>query len=76
MKRVVLAAVAALALSATAFAGTDDEYACMHYGPTSPSCQYYRQQEQMENRLRALENQQRNQSAGSYRTNCALYGRC
>ena len=77
MKKHLLAAVAALAIGGAAHAGTDDEYACMHYGPTSSACQYYRQQQETENRLRALENQQRNQPyGGSYRMNCALYGRC
>jgi hypothetical protein len=74
MKMYLLAAVAALAIGGTATAGGFDqnaEQACMRYGVASSSCQFYRQQQQTENRLRQLEEQQRAQTQ-----RCAMFGRC
>ena len=73
MKTYLLAACAALALGGTAYAFDNNgaEYACMHYGPTSSSCQMYREQQDQENRLRRLEQDQR-----SYQQRCSMFGRC
>jgi hypothetical protein len=74
MRKYVLAAVAALAIGGSARAGSwdlNEEEACMRYGVASPSCQNYRQQDQMENRLRQLEQQER-----AYQQRCSMFGRC
>lgn len=54
-------ALAALATPALADMNTAAEQACMRSGPMSNECQYYRQAQQQENRLRQLEQEERNQ---------------
>ena len=74
MKKYLIAACAALALGGTAYAGGFDqnaEEACMRYGVASSSCQFYRQQQQTENRLQQLERDQR-----AYQQRCSMFGRC
>jgi hypothetical protein len=60
MKKYLLAAVAALALTAPANAFSwNTEAACMRDGPTSAACEYAQQQHAMENQQRQLEEQER-----------------
>jgi hypothetical protein len=76
MRKYLLAAAAVVAFSGAALADQtlDEVEACMQSGVTSRACQSYRRMDQMENQMRALEEQERQQQRGDM--NCALYGRC
>jgi hypothetical protein len=73
MKKYLFVAAAALCMAgpARAFNPLDEEEACMRYGTTSSSCQFYRAQQDQENRLQRLEQEQHR-----YQQNCSMFGRC